>query len=114
MVVIGNKFNVNLVFKLYLFFIIVSKFYSSKIVGTSYQESFGNYYGRLEEVLKLYYRNGHQVIVFKCHWFDHTTHVKVDRHRITTVDVKSKLNAEDVFVLASQAHQVYYCTKHFK
>lgn len=27
---------------------------------------------------------------------------------MTTVDVKSKLNAEDVFVLASQTHQVYY------
>ena len=27
---------------------------------------------------------------------------------MTTVDIKSKLNAEDVFVLASQAHQVYY------
>ena len=29
-------------------------------------------------------------------------------NRITTIDIKSKLNAEDVFVLASQAHQVYY------
>lgn len=78
------------------------------VIGTSYKESFGNYYGRLEEVIKLHYQNGHQVVVFKCHWFDHTRHVKVDRHRITAVDIKSKLNAEDVFVLASQAHQVYY------
>ncbi|KAL8156242.1 hypothetical protein AgCh_001369 [Apium graveolens] len=78
------------------------------IIRTSYNESYGNYYGRVEEVLKLFYHNGHQVIVFKCHWFDHTTHVKVDRHRMTTVDVKSKLNADDVFLLASQAHQVYY------
>ena len=78
------------------------------IVGSSYQESYGNYYGRLLEVLKLYYHNGHDVILFKCHWFDHTTHVKVDRNRITTVDVRSKLNVEDVFVLASQAHQVCY------
>ncbi|XP_074362605.1 uncharacterized protein LOC141702917 [Apium graveolens] len=76
--------------------------------GTSYNETYRNYYGRVEEILKLFYHNGHQVIVFKCHWFDHTTHVKVDRHRMTTVDVKSKLNVDDVFVLASQAHQVYY------
>lgn len=78
------------------------------VIGTSYNENCENNYGRLEEVLKLYYRNGHEVVVFKCHWFDHTRHVKVDRNRMTTVDVKSKLNAEDVFVLASQAHQVYY------
>ncbi|XP_074323719.1 uncharacterized protein LOC141660630 [Apium graveolens] len=78
------------------------------VIGTSYKESHGNNYGRLQEVLKLRYRNGHEIVVFKCHWFDHTRHVKIDRNRMTTVDVKSKLNAEDVFVLASQAHQVYY------
>ncbi|XP_074326945.1 uncharacterized protein LOC141664886 [Apium graveolens] len=78
------------------------------IRGTSYKESYGNYYGRIKEIFKLLYHNGHKVMVFKCHWFDHTKHVKVDKHRMTTVDVKSKLNAEDVFVLASQAHQVYY------
>lgn len=71
-------------------------------------ESWQNNYGRLEEILELYYHNGHKVILFKCHWFDHTTHVKVDRNRMTTVDVRSTLNAEDVFILASQAHQVYY------
>ncbi|XP_074341901.1 uncharacterized protein LOC141679298 [Apium graveolens] len=78
------------------------------VIGTSYKESYGNYYGRIEEIFKLLYHNGHKVMVFKCDWFDHTKHVKVDKHRMTTVDVKSKLNAEDVFVLASQAHQVYY------
>ncbi|XP_074322753.1 uncharacterized protein LOC141659723 [Apium graveolens] len=78
------------------------------VIGTSYKESHGNNYGRLQEVLKLRYRNGHESVVFKCHWFDHTRHVKIDRNRMITVDVKSKLNAEDVFVLASQAHQVYY------
>ncbi|KAL8101416.1 hypothetical protein AgCh_033342 [Apium graveolens] len=78
------------------------------VIGSSYQGSFDNYYGRLQEVLKLYYHNGNQVVLFKCHWFDHTTHVKVDRNRMITVDVKSKLRAEDVFVLASHAHQVYY------
>ncbi|XP_074347315.1 uncharacterized protein LOC141686160 [Apium graveolens] len=76
--------------------------------GSSYKGSFENNYGRLEEILELHYRNGHKVILFKCHWFDHTKHVKVDRNMMTTVDVRSTLNAEDVFVLASQAHQVYY------
>ncbi|XP_074326600.1 uncharacterized protein LOC141664542 [Apium graveolens] len=78
------------------------------VIGTSYKESFQNNYGRLEEILELHYHNGHKVVLFKCHWFDHTTHVKVDRNRMTTVDIRSTLNAEDVFILASQAHQVYY------
>ncbi|XP_074361097.1 uncharacterized protein LOC141701312 [Apium graveolens] len=78
------------------------------VIGSSYKGSFENNYGRLEEILELHYRNGHKVILFKCHWFDHTKHVKVDINRMTTVDVRSTLNAEDVFVLASQAHQVYY------
>ncbi|XP_074342343.1 uncharacterized protein LOC141679868 [Apium graveolens] len=76
------------------------------VIGSSYKESYGNYYRRLLEVLKLHYHNGHDVILFKCHWFDHTTHVKMDINRITTVDVRSRLNVEDVFILASQAHQV--------
>ncbi|KAK1359727.1 hypothetical protein POM88_044201 [Heracleum sosnowskyi] len=40
------------------------------VIGTSYKESYGNYYGRVEEVLKLFYHNGHQVIVFKYHWLE--------------------------------------------
>ncbi|XP_074357730.1 uncharacterized protein LOC141697326 [Apium graveolens] len=78
------------------------------VIESSYKGSFENNYGLLEEILELHYRNGHKVILFKCHWFDHTKHVKLDRNRMTTGDVRSTLNAEDRFVLASQAHQVYY------
>lgn len=78
------------------------------LAGTCYNEVCGNYYGKLEEVVKLTYRNGYNIMLFKCHWFDTTRNVKVDKHRMTTVNVKSQLNAEDVFVLASQATQVYY------
>lgn len=80
------------------------------IAGTCYNEMCGNYYGKLEEVLKLTYRNGHHIMLFKCHWFDSTRNVKVDKHRMTIINVKSQLNAEDVFVLASQAAQVYYAS----
>lgn len=47
-------------------------------------------------------------MMFKCHWFDNTRNVKVDKHGITTVNVKSQLDAEDVFILASHAVQIYY------
>ncbi|KAL8116598.1 hypothetical protein AgCh_022944 [Apium graveolens] len=78
------------------------------VLGTCYNEVCGNYYRKLEEVLKLTYCNGHHIMLFKCHWFDSTRNIKVDKQRMTTVNVKSQLNAEDVFVLASQAAQVYY------
>ena len=68
----------------------------------------GNYYGKLEEVVKVTYRNGYNIMLFKCHWFDSTRNVKVYKHRMTIVNVKSQLNAEDIFVLASQASQVYF------
>lgn len=58
--------------------------------------------------MKLTYRNGHSIMLLKCHWFDSTRNVKVDRNRMTIVNVKSQLDAEDIFVLASQALQVYY------
>ncbi|XP_074323075.1 uncharacterized protein LOC141660019 [Apium graveolens] len=32
------------------------------VIGTSYEESYGNYYGRIEEILKLLYHNGQKVI----------------------------------------------------
>lgn len=106
--VIGKLYNMLQILDHIGYVIFVYKFCEYIIVGSSYKESYGNYYGRLLEVLKLHYHNGYDVVLFKCHWFDHTRHVRVDRNRMTTVDVRSRLNAEDVFVLASQAHQVCY------
>lgn len=59
--------------------------YGVVVLGSCYQDSESNYYGRLQDV-----------------------GVKVDRNRITTVDIKSVLRSNDIFVLASQETQVYY------
>ena len=78
------------------------------LLESCYQESESNYYGRLEEVVVLNYYRGKKVVTFRCRWFDTEKGVKVECNRIVTVDLKSKLLSNDVFVLASQATQVYY------
>ncbi|CAM8892655.1 unnamed protein product [Rhodiola kirilowii] len=68
-----------------------------------------NYYGRLAEVVRVNYQGGYQVILFKCHWFSTSEkHRVMDRNGVVSVDVKSRLKTDDVFILASQATQVYY------
>lgn len=80
------------------------------VLGSCYEESMANYYGRLEEVVVLNYPGGHNIVTFKCHWFDNVKGIKVDHNKVVTVDVKSKLRSNEHFVLASQATQVYYAS----
>lgn len=47
------------------------------------------------------------MILFKCHWFDNYRGIKVDKTQFVTIDIISKLRENDVFILASQATQVY-------
>ena len=77
--------------------------------GSVYDGNSTDYYGNLTEVLELNYLNGRKVMLFRCHWFDTRSGVKVDKKtQLVMVDVKSRLNTDDVFVLASQATQVLY------
>lgn len=80
------------------------------VLGSCYKDSTeSNYYGRLKEVIVLNYPRGKQVVTFKCNWFDNTDKgVQVDKNGVVTVNVKSKYKKADVFILASQATQVYY------
>lgn len=90
------------------------KFYCKKnsgvlVKGTSHANILENYYGQLEEIVRLIYRGGNHVYLFKCCWFDSAGNgIRVDKNRIVTVDIKSRLRSNEVFVLASQASQVYY------
>lgn len=54
------------------------------------------------------YQGGNQVILFRCHWYDHIKGVKKYKNGVITIDMNSKLQGGDVFILASQATQVYY------
>ena len=62
----------------------------------------------MQEVLKVTYCGGNQVILFKCHWYDHIRGVKKDKNGVLLIDLNSKLKGNDVYILASQATQVYY------
>ena len=68
-----------------------------------------DYYGLLEEVIKLSYVGNNNVILFKCQWFDNINGMKVDkRHGIIEIKHGSKAYVNEPFVLAAQAAQVYY------
>ena len=71
-----------------------------------YAEESG-YYGIVLKVYELFYGENN-VIVFKCHWFDKSRGVRVVHpHGLVEVKHQSTLAASDVFILASQAQQVY-------
>ncbi|KAJ9539492.1 hypothetical protein OSB04_032225 [Centaurea solstitialis] len=80
--------------------------------GSSYGESDeSDYYGMLDDVLEVeYYGVGRSIVaLFKCIWFDTPSGVRVDRkHSLVDVKYKSRLRADDSYILASQAEQVYY------
>ncbi|KAL8105240.1 hypothetical protein AgCh_029145 [Apium graveolens] len=80
------------------------------IKGSCYDDTAIDYYGHLEEVLVLSYSEVNKVVLFKCHWFVNRRGIKVDKNKFITVDMTSKLRGNDVFVLASQATEVYYAT----
>ena len=67
-----------------------------------------DYYGIVLKIYELFYGEN-SVVVFKCHWFDNTRGVRVVHpHGLVEVRHQSTLAASDVFILASQAQQVYY------
>lgn len=69
-----------------------------------------NFYGVLTNVLELDYLFGYKIILFKCKWFD-TNHqrkkIQQDPH-FTIINISSTWYENDPFVLATQAHQVFY------
>lgn len=71
-----------------------------------------DYYGRLEEVVKLqYHSEQNKVFLFKCYQYDTTDKgIRVDPHHgLVEINSKGRLrNINDVFVFAKQCQQVYY------
>ncbi|XP_074352837.1 uncharacterized protein LOC141691989 [Apium graveolens] len=79
------------------------------VKGTTHNNAPTNYYGKLVDIIKLVYGGGNFVYLFKYHWFNNFgIGVQVDKNRVVTIDIKSRLRSDEVFVLASQAIQVYY------
>lgn len=83
--------------------------------GSVYGQPEDDYYGILQEVIQLEYPGLpiKQVVLFNCTWFDPTprrgTRIH-DQYGIVEVRANRRYNRYDPFILASQAHQVYYAS----
>ncbi|KDO41522.1 hypothetical protein CISIN_1g037486mg [Citrus sinensis] len=69
-----------------------------------------SYFGRLTDVIELDYYGGRKVTLFKCDWVDVNSSrgIKKDELGFTLVNLNSSLNTDELFVLATQAIQVFY------
>ncbi|CAH9088444.1 unnamed protein product [Cuscuta europaea] len=68
------------------------------------------YYGVLHEILELDFILGKKVFMFRCKWYntDPKRKTMVVNHELTFIDTSSNWYAEDPFILAAQAQQVFY------
>ena len=76
------------------------------VKGSTSSELEVDYYGRLEEVIKLQYHSEHnRVFLFKCYCYDTTDRgIRVDPHYgLIEINSKARLcNVNDVFVFTKQ------------
>ena len=69
-----------------------------------------HYYGRVEGIYELNYGfdKGLNPVVFKCHWFDPRRVRRDPEIGLVEVERSSVYEGEDVYILATQAFQVFY------
>lgn len=82
------------------------------VKGSCYNDDDRDWYRQLLEIIRLRYRGNHVVTLFRCHWFDIVSGVKVDKRGMVKVNVMSKLNSYKPFVLVSQAKSSWYRLTH--
>ena len=85
------------------------------VKGTNYTIYEIDYYGQLQEVVELEYPGWpiKRTVLFKCEWFDITPNVGTRIHKqykLVDVNHTRRYAQDELFVLAMQAQQVYYCT----
>ncbi|GMJ03284.1 hypothetical protein HRI_003997600 [Hibiscus trionum] len=84
------------------------------VKGSNYVNSESDYFGRLIEVIQIQYLSWpvKSIVLFKCEWFDPRPRVGTRVHpkypSLVEVNDKKRYNENDIFVLATQAIQVYY------
>lgn len=81
--------------------------------GVSLQGDTLPYYGRLTEIIKISYSIDIKYVLFRCEWAHPSAGVKKDPFNFTLVNFRRLLYQNDrvrdePFILASQAHQVWY------
>ncbi|KAL0288408.1 UNVERIFIED_CONTAM: hypothetical protein Sangu_2658700 [Sesamum angustifolium] len=81
------------------------------VKSSSYRDTENDFYGMLEEIIKLDYplNDDLHVVLFKCRWVDPTRGMKVHPHyHLVDVNFKRVYQKDEPFILAQQAVQVYY------
>ncbi|XP_052181232.1 uncharacterized protein LOC127794290 [Diospyros lotus] len=75
-----------------------------------YESSDFTYYGVLLEILELDFIYQRTVFMFRCKWYNTDPKGKriVVNNNLTSLDITSNWYAEDPFILATQAQQVFY------
>uniref|UniRef100_A0A803N597 Transposase n=1 Tax=Chenopodium quinoa TaxID=63459 RepID=A0A803N597_CHEQI len=63
-----------------------------------------NYYGSITEIIEISYHVHFSVVLFRCQWF----HSIKDDDELITVNMNKTVSKEEPFILATQAHQVFY------
>ncbi|KAL2893424.1 Orotate phosphoribosyltransferase [Bienertia sinuspersici] len=69
-----------------------------------------DYYGVLQEVIKVLYVGGNHVVLFKCDWWDvhsQSRGIVTDCFELISINPGKRL-VNDPYVLASQVRQVFY------
>ncbi|CAL1387804.1 unnamed protein product [Linum trigynum] len=70
-----------------------------------------HYYGILTDIIEVCYTEGLRVVLFQCEWYDTAREgvgYKKDGHDTITINTTRRRRTYELFVLASQAIQVYY------
>lgn len=83
------------------------------LLQADYSEESSPYYGKLTDIIKITYSIDIKYVLFKCDWVNPSTGIKFDRFKFPLVNFKRLLYKNDrigdePFILASQAHQVWY------
>jgi len=80
------------------------------VKGSCYDDNECDYYGMLEEVVRLKYLGSKcKVFMFKCHWYDTRRGIRMHRSNgLIEIKHTSRLYGNEDFVLAQQCQQVYY------
>ena len=63
-----------------------------------------SYYGVIEDIIKVDFWSQFSIVLFRCDWF----HLNFDEFGLARVNFKRLCYKDDPFILASQAHQVFY------
>ena len=69
-----------------------------------------SYYGVIDHIWELDY-SACRLPIFCCRWVDNNSGVRLEkRHGFTLIDLNRTGSKDDLFILASQAKQVFYAT----